>query len=141
MLLSRLGSAEGKTTIRQGKALLKNAALIVRIGRRGFSEGLPPGSTLFLFQAPPLLPGRDPGGDARVGFPGCSLELPPEAAQSDHPVPMLASFLSCGDHQAGREVRQSDTGFGAVLMLASLTPGSKRVDPALGQEFLVGFRE
>lgn len=54
---------------------------------------------------------------------------------------MLATFFPAGGHDSGGEVDEANPAFSPILVLAALSAGCESLDPTLGNEFFVRFRD
>lgn len=98
-------------------------------------------AAFLLREASFLFPTRDAGGNPAGWPPVHGFQAPAEAGYRYRLVPELAPCLSGRNHDPRGEMNQSDTGFRPVLMLPSLSPCHEGLDPALGQEVVVGLRD
>jgi hypothetical protein len=129
--------AGGEGRIRQGHFLLKNGPSVVRIFGWLSAEVLRPPPAFLIVQASALLSPGNPRGKAGFRPPVPFFQTFSKSPQGIHPIPMLAPFLTGGDHDSSGEVGEADTRFGTILVLPSLSTGREGLHPTLGEEFLV----
>jgi len=68
------------------------------------------------------------------------LELGPKPSQCERAVPVLTPLVPCDGADPGREVHETYTTLGGVLMLSSRASCSERLDPTGTKELIVVFR-
>ena len=113
----------------------------VVVGWRGLPEVLQATPASFLLEAFLLLSPGNPCGDPRGRAVDQGQQTLAESNQGGCLVPELTPFLPCRHHQTGGKVGEANPALRPVLMLSPLSPGHEGLDPALGQELLVGLRD
>ncbi len=67
------------------------------------------------------------------------LELRPESRQCERAIPVLTPLVACDRADPGRQVHETYTAFGGVLMMASRASRAERLDPTRTKELVVVF--